>query len=95
MGEGCKLSQIGEDLSISNFDFVQYKANEEAKNCISHNTILSICEGDENTLWVGTFGGGLNKLNLKTNTFEIFSESKDYPTTIFMELLKMQMVTCG
>ena len=72
----CKLSQTGENLSTSNFQFIQYKANEEAENSISNNTVLSICEGDENTLWVGTFGGGLNKLNLQTNTFEIFSESE-------------------
>ena len=37
---------------------------------------MSICEGDENTLWVGTFGGGLNKLNLTTNNFEIYTESE-------------------
>ena len=70
------MSQTEENLSISNFELVQFKSNEEAENCISHNTVLSICEGDENTLWVGTFGGGLNKLNLKTNTFDIFSESE-------------------
>ncbi|MDA9715044.1 hypothetical protein N9V04_01410 [Bacteroidota bacterium] len=49
------MSQTEENLSISNFELVQFKSNEEAENCISHNTVLSICEGDENTLWVGTF----------------------------------------
>ncbi len=72
----CKMSQVEDHFETSAFIFHQFKANEDAENSISHNTVLSICEGNSNTIWVGTFGGGLNKLNLKTNKFEIFSESE-------------------
>ena len=71
----CKLQQIDDSFALSSFSITQFIADEQADNTISHNTVLSMCEGDENTLWVGTFGGGLNKLNLTTNNFEIYTES--------------------
>ena len=71
----CKLQQIEDSFALSSFSITQFIADEQADNTISHNTVLSMCEGDENTLWVGTFGGGLNKLNLTTNNFEIYTES--------------------
>ncbi len=72
----CKLQQIDDSFALSSFSITQFIADEQADNTISHNTVLSICEGDKNTLWVGTFGGGLNKLNLTTNNFEIYTESE-------------------
>ena len=71
----CKLQQIDDSFALSSFSITQFIADEQADNTISHNTVLSMCEGDENTLWVGTFGGGLNKLNLTTNNFQIYTES--------------------
>jgi signal transduction histidine kinase/ligand-binding sensor domain-containing protein/CheY-like chemotaxis protein/HPt (histidine-containing phosphotransfer) domain-containing protein len=32
--------------------------------------------GEENTLWVGTFSGGLNRIDLKTNTSKVFVHSE-------------------
>ncbi|MBM76947.1 MAG: hypothetical protein CL846_00550 [Crocinitomicaceae bacterium] len=49
-----------------------YKQDEEAT--ISSNTVLTISEDEENNLWLGTMGGGLNKFNPKTKKFRFFTE---------------------
>ena len=39
------------------------------KNTLSHNIITSLVEDDNGNLWIGTLGGGLNKLNIESNKF--------------------------
>ncbi len=64
------------------------------QNSISHNHISSLCQGeDEEILWVGTLGGGLNKLNTTTGHFShkkndrVFSGSQisNFINTIYKE----------
>jgi len=40
---------------------------------LSHNFVSSIYEDSNGDMWVGTDGGGLNKFNRKTHTFENFT----------------------
>lgn len=57
---------------------------------LSSENITSICEDDNNVLWIGTLGG-VNKFNLKTNELKIYlndknvknSLSHDYVSSIF------------
>ena len=44
--------------------------------------------------WEHLEGDLINSI-LKPIRLRFFLSLRDYPTTIFMELLKMQMVTCG
>lgn len=41
---------------------------------ISNNTVLSILEGQNNDIWIGTYGGGLNRLNSKNEFFKTYTE---------------------
>ncbi|WP_157208937.1 hybrid sensor histidine kinase/response regulator transcription factor [Mariniflexile maritimum] len=41
--------------------FKVYRHHPSDSNSISHNYILELYESDKGTLWIGTFGGGLNK----------------------------------
>lgn len=52
------------------FEVFQHKAN--TKNSISADFILPIITSTDNTIWIGTFGGGLNKcrFNEKTGTYD-------------------------
>ena len=52
------------------FNFTSYNN----KNGLSNNTVLSILEGDSGIIWVGTFGGGLNKLITSTGLFSHYTE---------------------
>lgn len=42
--------------------FISYQHEENNPNSISNNSIFSIHEDKEGNLWIGTFGGGLNKM---------------------------------
>ena len=67
------LSKIDIDSSDINdlvFDFSNY--NDE--NGLSNNTVLSILQGDSGVIWVGTFGGGLNKLQTSTGLLSHYTE---------------------
>ncbi len=47
--------------------FTVFKNSPGDKQSISHNYILSIHEDKNNTIWIGTFGGGLNAFKADTN----------------------------
>jgi ligand-binding sensor domain-containing protein len=48
-------------------------------NSISTNNIFCIYEDHEGNMWFGTNSGGLNKLNIKTNEFTVFTEKDGLP----------------
>lgn len=71
-GEGLfKLTLEGQKITAMQ----QYKYNEKQKNGISGNIIYSIIE-DGDYLWIGTRGGGLNRLNRKTDKFTVYKNEK-------------------
>jgi ligand-binding sensor domain-containing protein/class 3 adenylate cyclase/HD superfamily phosphodiesterase len=44
--------------------FVKYLAKLDDENTLSNNNILSIAQTQDGYLWIGTYGGGLNQLNM-------------------------------
>ncbi len=56
--------------------FIRYFHREEDYNSLNGNEHYSVCEDREGNLWFGTFGGGVNKLNLRQ---EAFIHYKHYP----------------
>jgi ligand-binding sensor domain-containing protein len=63
----------------SSFTFVTYSFNNHYQNCISNNRVTSICfdKDEKNTLWIGTFGGGINKLKFYDNPDSIYFSLPD------------------
>ena len=54
------------------YQFKVYKRQSNSLNTLSDNNILSLCLGDSGVLWIGTEGGGLNRLNVKTEEFKTY-----------------------
>ncbi|MBI9037778.1 MAG: hypothetical protein JEY97_06555 [Bacteroidales bacterium] len=52
-----------------------YKHKSGEKNTISCKTVFCVFEDSNEILWAGTFGGGLNKINTKTNEIKIYTTS--------------------
>lgn len=46
--------------------FVKYLSKTEDESTLSNNNILSIAQTKNGSLWIGTYGGGLNELDTKT-----------------------------
>lgn len=51
-----------------------YRAEGSQSNSLSSNTILSIYVQDQDTVWFGTWSGGLNRLDRRTGIFTVFTE---------------------
>ena len=45
---------------------------------LSNNKIVSICEDYRGNIWIGTYGGGLNKLPMQNNFIEQILLSSEY-----------------
>ncbi len=56
------------------FTFKNHLKDDLNKNSLSHNSVLSIWEGDNDFMWFGTYGGGLNRYNTATGDFKCFTE---------------------
>jgi signal transduction histidine kinase/ligand-binding sensor domain-containing protein len=50
-------------------DLVVYKNNPADARSLSHNRVWSLFEDSAGVLWVGTYGGGLNRLDRNTGQF--------------------------
>jgi len=55
--------------------FTRYTYNPRDKNSLSNNSIQSIYVDRKGILWIGTFGGGLNRFDPRTEKFEHFTEA--------------------
>jgi ligand-binding sensor domain-containing protein len=53
-------------LSPDRTHFTRYQNIEGDSSSVSNNKILTIAQADEDNLWVGTLGGGLNYFNFNT-----------------------------
>ena len=50
-------------------EFEHFKNNPSDPHSLSDDRVYTIFEDRQGTLWIGTFGGGLNKFNKKTKNF--------------------------
>ncbi|EIJ40763.1 signal transduction histidine kinase [Galbibacter orientalis DSM 19592] len=72
--------------------FKKYKNIKGDSTSLSHNYILSLYEDNNNTMWVGTFGGGLNKViydeNSKEISFKVYSENSGLPNNVIKGIIE-------
>ncbi|RTE54021.1 response regulator [Arenibacter aquaticus] len=72
--------------------FLTYKNDPENTASISHNYILFLYESNAGDLWIGTFGGGLNKLvkgtDGKEDSFVSYSEKNGLPNNVIKGILE-------
>lgn len=57
------------------YDFLQFRNERGNNNSISNNYIWDLHEDEDHLLWIATFGGGLNSLNLETNEIAHYNKS--------------------
>ena len=69
----CELN-LNESKNEFKYKAINYTYNPEETSTISNNTVLTISEDDQNNLWLGTMGGGLNIFNKSTKEFKFYTE---------------------
>lgn len=75
-----EIDRTTQPFSVKSFRHYIYRNNQQAS--LSNNVVYAIEKADENHLWVGTRGGGLNRLTISTERFETFRFSDDNPDLI-------------
>jgi ligand-binding sensor domain-containing protein/two-component sensor histidine kinase len=64
--------------------FISYKNITGDKNSLSNNTVMAIEQDFDGYLWIGTFGGGINRFDFHSEIFTHFSKVIDNPN-LFLE----------
>lgn len=62
--------------------FKRYFSNPNSPGKLSFNNTLSFAEGKTGEIWIGTDGGGLNKLDRETGVFSHFKDNPSDPNSL-------------
>ena len=62
--------------------FVRYQHDPADPHSLSHDMAVSIFEDREGLLWVGTGGGGVNKLDLRPKRFALYQHEPGNPNSL-------------
>ncbi len=76
---------IGTEDGLNRFDgteFTVYRNDPDDPNSLSNNYVSALAEGPDGQLWVGTYGGGLNRLDPATGVFAHFLHDRLDPASI-------------
>lgn len=76
-GGGLNYTKISGNPFTSELIFKHYKSETDNPKSLSDNRVYKVFKDSKENIWVGTFGGGLNKLDRKTNEFIHFRNDPD------------------
>lgn len=79
--------------SKSGYDIKQYLNNPDDRNSLSINIVLSVADDPlepQRYLWVGTKGGGLNRLEKSTGKFKQFTQENGLPDNVVYGILAQE-----
>ncbi len=93
IGTGNGLNKLSaSSIRQGQTKFISYKANPKDPSSLSHNYILPLFESSLGEIWIGTFGGGLNRYvpardNLPAH-FERFTEKEGLANDVVKGILE-------
>ncbi|MCA1991101.1 MAG: PAS domain-containing protein [Coleofasciculus sp. S288] len=64
------------------YNFIVYKYNELDPYSLSDNFVVSIYEDKLETIWIGTYGSGINQFNRQTNQFTRYKHDPKNPHSL-------------
>ena len=73
-----KLDVINKYYSPEKAKFTTYVYKRNNSNSLSNNTVMAIEQDFDRYLWIGTFGGGLDRLEIASETFVNFSRNSSH-----------------
>ena len=75
------LNQLNYDqrnLTGEDAKFINYRKLENTNNCLCNNTVMDVVMDNSGYLWLGTFGGGVDRFDKKTGNFiHLFNDPTD------------------
>jgi len=96
IGTGSGLNKISfDELDDKEINFERYKHNDQDEKSLTHDYVLEVMETTTGEIWVGTFGGGVNKLIPATSKseayFEHFSEEDGLANNVIKSILEDEL----
>lgn len=80
-GDGIKVYRDNNIFDDNSFLF-ELKADTKNKNSLSSNNVTSIIQDKSGIIWIGTFGGGVNKYDPSQKKFEVFKYKREDPKSL-------------
>jgi len=77
-----KLDQKNRSLPPSEIKFSHYVTKENTNDCICNNTVMDIAQDYDGYLWIGTFGGGIDRLDIGTESFSHYYNNPVNPESL-------------
>jgi len=77
-------------FSTKSYAFKRYVHNELNSSSISNNNVKSVYEDEFGYLWVGTNGGGLNRLDRESGEFVHYDKTDGLPNNVIYGILEDQ-----
>lgn len=78
---GLDILNLGK-FNQGNYHFAHYRNNIDDETSISYNSIYSLFQDDQGTIWVGTYGNGLNYYNELLFKFDHYVHRKNITSNI-------------
>ncbi|MFZ1517343.1 MAG: two-component regulator propeller domain-containing protein [Ignavibacteriaceae bacterium] len=80
-GDGIKVYRDKNVFDKNNL-LLELKADPNNKNSINSNDVTSIIQDKSGIIWIGTFGGGVNKYDPLQKKLEVFKYKQEDPRTL-------------
>ena len=80
-GDGIKVYRDNNIFDDNSFLF-ELKTDPKNKNSLSSNNVTSIIQDKSGLIWIGTFGGGVNKYDHSQKKFEVFKYKREDPKSL-------------
>jgi ligand-binding sensor domain-containing protein len=71
-----KFEPENKSLPPEKAKFIHYSVKEKSPASLCSNTVMALAQDQEGFLWIGTFGGGLDKLNVKSGLLSHYHRDK-------------------
>lgn len=72
------------------YKVTRWKNLPDSSNVLNNNNVISLNISNSGIIWIGTFGGGLNRFDTKNNTFHSFTVDDGLPNNIIYAILDDQ-----
>lgn len=79
---GGGLIKTISNLNNPNLAFVSFKNDPDDLSSLSSNNVSSIFQDNSGLLWIGTWGGSLNLINLKQKQFRHYTRERNNPNSL-------------
>lgn len=77
-----KLKNVNKSLLPSKVIFTRYITQEKVTNCLCNNTVMEVVQDHQGYLWIGTFGGGIDRLDIQSENFRHYFHDASDPNSL-------------